>query len=540
MDGKPETNADSVTVATCSTPVREATPRTDKALEDKSEQADVLPPSKEGSAPAGAVGDEHALPQSDKSARARRRSPHKGGNSTTTTTPSTAWKPNAQRPLDWFPVPGRQVFLVDPNDVKAAATAAGAKATAVREAANNSSEGDDSRPAEKGAGGEACANHCEEGERAWTEKVVSGGGQDPEKRPGSTRPRKAEGGGGLAGDTRESRDRSEVLLSARSGFPSASVLANLLLSPANGRPKEARARVPSGKIRACCDGSSPARADKARSCHDSDLTPNYDPPRTPSLALDLMSQSVREGPDTKPEVDAQHRAKHISANAVHCHARIPVASGLGANFNTSTVTSEDEPWAARLPDGRPGAGAGAGEGGKVVVGHINAHRRRASVVGATNILGNRDGGLQINQLRPGSKAPRVAGAPRLLHENRRPPSGLPQPHGVKPFDRRADENVCGAVCRKRSPVFRSSNSGEVGSNGKMPGVAGSRSTTRFAPQGRETMNRAAREHGGGGISTWPASPWDSDTGLDECISISSTANSSINSCCGWMKTGSQN
>lgn len=352
------------------------------------------------------------FPGNTKPSRSQGRVLRDGGSATppTTTTTGRTWKPNVHRPLEWFPVPARQVLLVDPNDVKATAAGVAEEARAARTAGRSAeprpSSRVDLRPIDEGAVGDRGSGNNGDAKSGGTEDCSEhrregrgGGPQDREakkteggKQRGSAKPTTPQEGHGYT--IQESSKPSEIVLSARSTVPSAASLVDLSCSPRPtgtkaGARATARARLTSGSYRARPHTS----ASRAWGRYKRDAPSGGVLARKYSAAMNFMVSPSQ----TKARVESlggNRRTPEVSHREMSCVSLSALGGGPVRPFATPESTRRMPP----SPNELQGERAGGGSGGRVDVRKPNPHRQRRAGAAAIDSPASKEGGLQVIRL----------------------------------------------------------------------------------------------------------------------------------------------
>ncbi|CAM9159192.1 unnamed protein product [Ectocarpus sp. 13 AM-2016] len=475
VDGRSEKDAREGASSPTSAPLTHETTRSTDVWRVDNQQQEVSPPedcSKQVRMEGGDKPD--AAPFSHRP----RRIPE-DGDSTAASATTRRWKPNAFRPLEWFPVPGRPVFLVDPNDVKAAPAAE----PVGRPVESNTSNAFDVPPGGQGAEGGGSGNcgssesrHAVGGEDAGEQdRAGRRGGQVKEKR--RTDSGKGKPGGGSP--------------STRSPFPTAAVLNNGLLSPATNRDKGVRPRI----------WTRSRRARSGQSFHSAGALRAIDGQKSNGLLADALrlkspgSSGVMTSLSTQVRLeidpdDGRSRGFHRREEEHRCETRQCVeASDVGSGL-------------AVTPGVRP-----------MVSGSTGQRSARTKAV-----------------------------APHWRHDYRQPARRVPQCQRLTISGWEGAEDAAGSTSGDlgRLPTFTPSESPELESSSRNLGAVRDMSCRGAPPSGGILKSSFARRNRGGvvRVKARPASPHHSDSGLDERFSISSAATSNNNSCCGWQKSDS--
>lgn len=526
VDGEPKRSTGSSTVATTVSPPREGKPTAENSrVETHQRSSACLTRGAEGGG-RGTSG----LPENTKSSRSQGRALRDGDSATTTTT-SRTWKPNVYRTLDWFPIPGRQVLLVDPSAVKATAAAVdeetAAARTAERSAETRPSNGVDLRPRHKGAvddrgkgnsgdaglglGREGLPEHHWERRRGPQDKEADEG-EEGGKQAESAKPRKPEGRHERA--IHGNSERSEIVLSARSMLPCAASLVDLSCSPPPTDTKAgARARARARSLSGSCRARPHTSASRARGGHKADASSGGLPARPPSTPTNFVVSHSQ----TKPRVGGLGASRR-TPEAYHREASCATLSTPGGGLSGPIVTPEKTRRIPASPNERRGErGGGGGSGGRVEVGKPSPHRQRRDGAAISDTPTSKEGGLQIHRLPVRTMATASRATPPVRKET-----------VVAP----------GPLRERRHPSRGASNSQPQ--RAAISGWEGD-GTSVIGPQERGTISTGmGRAHGRGGAKMLPTT-LHSDNSLGECFSVGSTAASSISSYCGWNNTSnSQN
>ncbi|CAM9627040.1 unnamed protein product, partial [Ectocarpus sp. 12 AP-2014] len=474
VDGRPEKDAGEGASSPTSAPLAHETTRSTDVWRVDNQQQEVSPPEDCSKQARMEEGDK---PDAPSSSHRRRRIPD-DGDSTAASATTRKWKPNAFRPLEWFPVPGRQVFLVDPNDVKAAPAAEPVGRPVESDTSNTSNVPPGGQGAEGGGGGNCGSSesrHAVGGEDAGEQdRAGRQGGQVKEKR-------RINSGKGKPGRGSPS---------TRSPFPTAAVLNNSLLSPATNRDTGVRPRIWT-------------RSRRARS-----------------------SQSFHSARALRA-IDGQ-KSNGLLADALR--PKSPSSSGVMTSFSTQVRLEID-------PDD---------ERSRVFHRRAEEHRREMRQCVEASDVGF---GLAVTPgVRPmvsgstGQRSARTkAVAPHWRHDKRQPARRVPQCQRLTISGWEGAEDAAGSTSGDlgRLPTFTPSESPELESSSRNLGAVRDMSCRGPPPSGGILKRSFARGNRGGvRVKARPASPYNSDSGLDERFSISSAVTSNNNSCCGWQKSDS--
>ncbi|CAM9964631.1 unnamed protein product, partial [Ectocarpus sp. 12 AP-2014] len=486
VDGRPKKDSGEGDSSPTSAPLAHDTTRSTDIWRIDNQRQEVSPPEDCSKQVRMEEGDK---PDAASSSHRRRRIPD-DGNSTAESATTRKWKPNAFRPLEWFPVPGRQVFLVDPNDVKAAPAAEPVGRPVESDTSNTSSVPPEGQGAEGGGGGNCegqgaegggggnCGNsesrHAVGGEDAVKQdRAGRRGGQVKEKR-------RIDSGKGKPGRGSPS---------TRSPFPTAAVLNNSLLSPATKRDTGVRPRIWTRSRRArssqSLNSAGALRAIDGQKSHD--LLADALRPKSlgSSSVMTSFSTQVRLeiDPDDERSRGFHRREEEHRRETRQCVEASDVGSGL-----------------AVTPGVRP-----------MVSGSTGQRSARTKAV-----------------------------APHWRHDSRQPARRVPQCQRLTISGWEGAEgagSTSGDLARL--PTFTPSESPELESSSRNLGAVRDKSCRGAPPSGGVLESSFARGNRGAvRVKARPASPHHSDSGLDERFSISSAATSNNNSCCGWQKSDS--
>ncbi|CAM9407603.1 unnamed protein product [Ectocarpus fasciculatus] len=418
-------------------------------------------------------------PDNAASSQRRRRVPD-DGNSTVASATTRKWKANAFRPLEWFPVPGRHVVLVDPNDVKAAPAAEPVGRPVESETSYTATVRPDRQGADVGGGGGNCGN-SESHQAVGEEDAVE---QDRARRRGgqAKEETRTESGKGQPGSASPS---------TRSAFPTAAVLNSILLSPATNRQDTGvRPRIWTRSRRArsirSLHGVGANRAMQGQKSN-IPLADTLQPksPGSSGVTTSFATQLRLEiGPD-----DVRTRGFHRREEEHRRETRRPCVEA-----------SDGAAGLAVTPGVRPRVSCSTGQ-----------RPARTKTV-----------------------------EPPWRHDKRHPARRGPQCQRLTISGWEGAEDAGSIGDLGRSPIFKPRESPELENSCRTLGAVRDKKSGRDAPpSGGILKSSFARGHRGGmGVKARPASPHLSDSGLDEGFSVSSAATSNNNSCCGWRKSDS--
>lgn len=471
MDGRPEKAAGDGAGSPTSASLAHETTRSTDNWRINNQQREVEPPEESSKQVRMEEEATHTFPGDNAASSQRRRRVPDDGNSTATSATTRKWKPNAFRPLEWFPVPGRQVFLVDPNDVKEAPAAEPVGRPVEGETSNTANVRPDSQGADGGGGGNCGSNE--------NRQAVGGEDTVEQDRAGRRGGQAKEGmridsGKGQPGSGSPSRG---------SAFPTAAVLNNILLSPTSNRDAGVRPRFWTRSRRArssrplhgvgalrALEGQKPnglmADALRPKSPGSMGMMTSF----STQVRLEIDPDDVRSRGFYRREEEHRRETRQC-IEASDSAAGLAVTPGVRARISDSTGQ-------------RPARNKGVGSHGR--------------------------------------------------HDKR--PRRVPQCQRLTISGWEGAEDAGSNIDLGRSPTFKPSESPELESSYRTLGAVRDKSGRGAPPSGgilKSSFTRGLR--GGVRVKAQPASPHHSDSGFDECFSISSAATSS-NSCCGWRKS----
>lgn len=528
VDGEPERNKEIPTVATNASSLSGGKPTAEISHTGTPQKGTVCSSrSTEGRRERGT----NPSPENAKPPLSRAQAPRDGDSATAATT-SRAWKPNAHRPLEWFPVPGRQVLLVDPSDARASAQAAADETAATGTAGRSAAEprpsgGVDLRPRDKGAvgdrgggsdgetkvpGGEDRDEHHLERRRGPRDKGAS---QHKEggRQMGGTKPEKSQGGHEYA--AHENSDQSEIVVSARSTPPPAALVVDLSCPPAPtgdakaGARATARAQLLSESRRARPHTSASRTWGRRKA---DALSRGATAAQKSSTAVN----SIVSHSQTKARVEllgGHRRTPEASRRETACASMSTLGGGVLIGPLVAAEHTQATPFS---PNARYVERAGGGRGGgRVEVGKSTPNRRRradaAAIVSPTT---RKEGGLQIQRLPVRTTATAVRRGSYALRK---------KPAVVAPAPSRERRHPSRGASHSRSQ-----RAGISGWEGEEASVV--------KPQGRGTTGSGMdRARGQGGAHQMLPTTLLSDNMSGGDFSVGS-ANSSVSGYCGWNKT----
>lgn len=520
VDGKPERSTGDSTVTPNVPPGRGGKPTEEKSRAEAYRRSTACPTRGEGGGGRGTS----SSPENTKPSQSHRRA-RKGGESTTATATAAgrAWKPNVHRPLEWFPVPGRQVLLVDPNHASVSANVdANPSGIAAGEAEGTAAAtgGEAGRPAEacptiggsgdnRGADGgsrEDREGHHRRRRRGPQGQEADEGEEGKRHMGGSARPEEAEWGHEHA--AQEKCDRSNIVLSARSTLSSAAApLVHLSGLPTttganSGVRSTAKARLLSGRCRARPHTSTSRAAAWGRQKADA-------PPAGGVVAQDFSTATdftVRH-PQSKPRAEVLGGNRR-TPEASHRETSCASMKALGGISIGPFVTPENSQIVASPPNERRGEMADGERGGRIGVAKFSPHRQRGAGGAAMTVSHTgRKGGLQIQRLpvRNTATASRVS------------------------YTARKEAGVAQGPPRER----RHSSLGTSHWQPRRTAISGEKTSVVRPQDGGATSGGMGRARGRGAATMPPT--LHSDNSLGGTCSPAS-ANSSVSSYCGWNKT----
>eukprot|EP00752_Nemacystus_decipiens_P002990 g2774.t1 len=542
VDGEPHRSAGSSTIATSVSSLRGRKPKAETPLVETHQSSTAG--SKRGAEGAVERGDISRPPENVKPPRSQGQALRDADSAAAAaaavaTAASRIWKPNVHRPLEWFPVPGRQVLLVDPSDVKAAATVAGvASKTATAGVAGRSageprsSSGVDLRPRDKGAVGGDLGGGNNGDNQGWGGEDRPGhhrkrgrkGPRDEEaeqREDGGKKKQAAVAGGGGANTrkaeaghehaTQENCDRSEIVLSARSTLlPSSAPVGDpSCCSPAPTDARAgARATARARYLLERCRARPHTSASRAWGRHKVDAAPGGVTARKPVTATDLMVSPSQ----------TNARVGHIGGNrrkpeACHRETACATMSALGRGaFVGPPVTPESTRIMPFSPHERRGEMTGGGSGGRVGVCKSSPSQQRRAEPAVIASPTNKDGGLQVQRI----PVRATATASRASSTARKEAAAAPGPPRGK--SRHPSRGV------PHSPQQRAAISGWEGEE-----------TSVVKPQGRGTTSGGlGKARGLEGANMLPTTLHSDNASSADTFSVGS-AHDSTSSYCGWNK-----
>lgn len=537
VDGEPERSTPSSTVAINVSSLRGGERPTAEIPRAETHQSSSTTCSTRGAAEEGGERGTSPSPENANPPRSQRRAPRDGDSAAAATAAaSRVWKPNVHRPLEWFPVPGRQLLLVDPTDVNATTGAAGvteetaatAAAAADRPAGEpRPSSGVDLGPRDRRAVGDrgGCNNR----------DTRARGGGDPaehrrERRRGPRDKEAAEqpeeGGKQAAGRAKEPRnpeaghertiqegsDRSEIVLSARSKLPSAAPVVGRSCSPAptdaNARERAtARARLLSGRCRARPHTS----ASRAWGGCKADTPSGGVTARKSSTAIDFLVSPSQ----TKVRTELRTGGNRSTPEAGHRETACASMSALGRGaFVGPLVTAENTRIMPFSPPERHGERAGGRSGGRFEVGKSSPDRqRRAEAAVIASPTSKEKGGLQFQRL----PVRTMATAGRASSTARKQAVVSP---GGPPRERRHTLRGLSHSQPQRAAIS---------------GWEGEETSVVKAQDRGTTGSCVGRARGRGGADMLPTPLHSDNVSWADTFSDVGSANSGISSYCGWNK-----